>query len=206
MTSTMRFDRLENSTGTVGLDVVNVPARAEVGLTAVAPTTIAVSGGTATANSFSLVSFSGVSSIDLNGIFSSTYRNYRVVLTTPATSVDTWINFKLMSSGAVNTTTNYARSLTYNNNGTTVLSQTTGDTRIIVNKVGVVGNLNQSATFEVYNPALSEPTGVTGTGFGWYLNTGTYSGWFNATTSFDGMRLMPEAGTFSGTVQVYGYR
>lgn len=176
------------------------------GLVPVVPSTISVSGGTATANSNALISFSGASSIDLNGVFSSTYRHYRVVLSTPTTSNDTWINLKFMTSGAVNTSTNYARTLTYNNSGTTNLSQTTGDTRIIVNKVGVVSDVSQSASFDIYNPAVASSTGVVGVGSGWYLITGTFAGFFNATTQFDGIRVMPEAGTFSGTVQVFGYR
>ena len=50
------------------------------GLAKIVPSSVAVGSGTGSANSLGTVTFSGASSVSLNGCFSSTYDNYRLML------------------------------------------------------------------------------------------------------------------------------
>lgn len=212
MTSTMRFDRLENSTGTTGLDVTTIPARSEVGLVPVIPTTVVVSGGTATVNSVGLVTFSGVSTVSLNGMFSSSYKNYRMLLTITSASGNTSVDYKLRASGV-----DWAGASGY------IFTGTEGATA-----GGAFGNRysNGQTSFsmgyayttygsdswmDIKNPYTSGlETALMGQCMS-QLSSGNYAhniaGRSNGnTSSMDGMTIIGASATISGNVQFYGYR
>jgi hypothetical protein len=79
--------------------------KATAGLTFITPTSIANTGGTSSIGASGTITFTGVSNISLNNVFSSTYTNYRVLLN--CTSGSGNLSIRLRSSGADNTSSVY---------------------------------------------------------------------------------------------------
>jgi hypothetical protein len=151
--------------------------------------------------------FSGVSSQSISDIFSTTYNNYRVYLTTGDPATNQPFTMRLRVSGADNSSSNYYRM----NFG----QGTAGSTSLIGAAqtsfgLGFAGTgSNFGAAFDVLSPFDSTlRTTINGLGVS---NNGTYNGitgwtlnnWFDATTSFTGFTLLFGANT-TGSVSVYG--
>jgi hypothetical protein len=175
---------------------------ANSGLVAIAPTTVAGSGVTV---SNATVSFSGSSAVNVNGVFSSTYRNYKVLINI-STSSQVILNYRLRVSGSDNNTGNYSQQRLVADNTTVAGERTTGQT------TGIIGQLVLSdfSFFECnfFQPFETTKTGlvVTGTsnvGGSYITNVGAQ---FGAATSFDGFSIFPASGNITGTLSVYGFR
>lgn len=186
-------------------------AVAPMGLVAVAPTSIANSGGSASLSNYT-VSFSGVSSVSLNGVFSGDYDNYRIMWRmTAASSANTDIGMRLRASGSDNTAANYGTqklasfsataSADNNPNGNTVWN------------VGYVASANgdyQATTMDIFAPFDTKKTLMTALRQD-YSSTTMFlqivSGFNNQSTAYDGFTLYPVAGgTLTGSVSVFGYK
>ena len=202
MTSTMRFDRLENSIGTVGLDVINVPSRAEVGLSPITPSSVTVGSGSASVDSSGLVTFSGCTTVTVNGVFSSTYSNYRVVMD-GTLAADNGIRMRMDNFTGANYAWQWVRAY-----GTTVqaLNETANAAGIYITSGDSDG---LSFTADVFSPNKAARTNLTFQGFGSsgvdFIYVG--SGQVTTTTQYTGATLVPNGGTtVSGTIRFYGYR
>lgn len=148
-------------------------------------------------------SFSGSSAVNVNDVFSATYKNYKVMLNLTSSAAGINCTYRMRVSGADNTSSNYATQY-INASGTSVAagrasSQTSGEIVDIKNV-----NANQEITF--FNPFATELTYVTANG-NWEASAPIlqqrYSG-FNATTSFTGFSIIPTSGTVTGSLIVYG--
>ena len=82
-------------------DIITAPT----GLKLLVPTSVAVGSGTGTANAAGQVTFTGASSVQLNGVFTTTYDNYKIVLNITAISSTDVLQFRFGTSGTINTTT-----------------------------------------------------------------------------------------------------
>lgn len=155
---------------------------------------------------------SGVSSVDVTSCFSATYSNYRVVLnnvggvssgmnmgcrmlvgTTPATTA----YYGILMYAAVTASGNYAGA---NDNNASAFSY-----------VGSIGNGNVCSTsFDVNSPFETKQTNVGPCPFVATVgktDIGYYTGGLANSTSYDGIRFLPNTGTMTGgTITVYGYR
>lgn len=176
-----------------------------LGMDLITPTSIAYSGGTASATG-GAVSFSGVSSISLNGVFSSTYANYRILIEQMISSTTPGILARLRASGSDNTTTNYNVQRVLFGSTTVTAGRDASGTYALI---GDASTSTGAIIFDLINPALaantvfqSTATDSTGTGINMRL---AVSG-FNATTSFDGITVYPNSGSLSGLLRVYGYK
>jgi len=179
------------------------------GLVLINPTSIANSGGSASASG-GAVTFSAVNSVSLNGVFSSTYENYRVVYSVSASSAAAYIQGRLRASGTDATGSDYSWQEWYGD-GTTVAAARTTSTTFF--RVGYNHNSSNGSngTFDFFNPFAAAYTRVIGVYS--YLNGTSTSlvgisnvGNQTLTTSYDGLTLYPGSGTMTGTVRVYGYR
>jgi hypothetical protein len=148
-------------------------------------------------------SFSSSSAVNVNDVFSATYKNYKVMLNLTSSAGGINCQYRLRVGGADNTTSNYATQY-INVTGTSVtggraVGQTAGEIVDIKNV-----NANQELTF--FQPFATELTYVTANG-NWEAATPIlqqrYSG-FNATTSFTGFTIIPTSGTVTGSLIVYG--
>jgi len=164
-----------------------------LGLTLVAPTSIASSSGSSSISG-GTVTFTGVSSISLNGCFSSTYENYKVLLTSiGSTTQDVYL--RLRAAGTDDSGANYA----WTNDGTNLTGQTS--TIISINEA-----LYGAAQGDIFGPALARST--VGISSARRPNTSTRQTSWNHSlaTAYDGMTLYTSTGTMTGTLRVYGYR
>ena len=167
---------------------------ATVGLVPITPTSIANSGGSASASG-AAVTFSGVSSISLNGVFSATYARYLIM----------WDGGGSINPGSGS---NYYSQRLYGA-GTTVSAGRTGASTYA--SAGSWDYLNNSATqLTMYNPFVAANTmwheiGISNADTSntsvLEINGGTHS----LSTSYDGFTLLTSSGTCTGTIRVYGY-
>jgi len=181
------------------------------GLAKIVPSSVAVGSGTGSASTTGLVTFSGVSSVSLNDVFSATYQNYKIVFTsTSVTSVvASNLRMRMRVGGSDNTGSNYKFGMTqfagaYDDNQTST-SATSMMLHRYLRADGVYGN------FEVYNPFATNYTGVYSTSLN--PNYGVTTGCFSyasttVTTSYTGFTLFIDNSSgelMTGTLSVLGY-
>ena len=163
-------------------------------------TTVAGLGGGLTLISSTAIG-SGVSSVTVSNVFSSSYINYRVVIS--AVDFANISNIRLQFNGS---TTDHYGSQYYDSygGGSTGTDRVNNGASILV---GVTAQNNDTHTsFDIYAPNLANYTGLSGT-----YNGGGYQGWFGGlqatTTQFTGFNIIAGSGTMTGgTIKVYGYQ
>ena len=177
------------------------------GLILLTPTSIAYTGTSASISANGSVLFGAVSSLSLNGVFTSDYDNYLVVCRN-ATASNTAIEFRLRLSGVDNTNTSSYATQYWFADSTTVTGARVTDT---YGYIGARGN-TQKAGFvaTIYGPNLAQPTAwrsVVCDDFGSATVT-DYAGTHNVSTAYDGFTIYDNVSniTFSGRIAVYGMR
>ena len=184
------------ATTTLGGSTLNLP-----GLVLVTPSSIANSGGSASASG-GQVTFSGVTTVSLNGVFSASADFYRIVVScTHSTEAQLQLRFRL--SGTDSTST-YSSKLMYSRyDGTTVFGDAVRNNSD--NWWIGTGGTRRGTVVDVTFPASAVPTmGAIVNGDN---NAGSSGGAFhNTSTAYDGFTLLSNTGTLSGTVRVYSYR
>lgn len=151
--------------------------------------------------------FSAVSSVSLNNVFTSTYQNYRILFDYVASAQNNH-SIRMRVAGTDNTSTNYSKILqgSYVNN-TAVTAGNTGNTSwdVLQNASAIYAN----ASMDIYFPAGARSTSFS---MAAYLQNsvaeyGLFSaGIHNVNTAYDGFSLIAAAGTISGTIRIYGYK
>jgi len=179
-------------------------ARSQVGLVPRVPTSINSASGTATVNALGVVTFTTSSAITLNNIFTSTYANYKLIISVAQTdSVEIRLRYAVAGTA---TASNYyygagraAGNVFDNYSGT-------NSAQISLANGSSTGLTNISA--DIYRPAQAVTTGITYSGAalssGYGINIFGGGNQQNA-TAFDGLYIYPATGTFTGTIQVFGY-
>lgn len=178
-----------------------------VGLVPVIPTGVTQSGGSASHDSTTgLVTYTGVTVFQVNGIFTSGFKNYRIVMdqTQTASNPPLW---RAVVGGTVQTANNYySQEANFNGTGS-------GIGRQVAESAGRLGYIdaNQRGTFQmdVFTPYLSS----TDTRFQNYENRGNSSAiiiHFHASQYFvnnqvEGVQISVSSGNMTGTFKVYGY-
>ena len=152
---------------------------------------------------------SGATSYSFNNVFSSTYANYKIIITNVVNASNTNLTMRLRAS-ASDTTTNYTTQ------------------RIASYSTTVIGESNYSGTDEwwcgyahtsytnyltvsmdIFNPQAAKTTIAQST-FGnndngtWVINS--QQAFQASSTQFDGFTLISSAGNVAATVRVYGYQ
>lgn len=172
-----------------------------VGLWRITTCTVSSVGGTAATASNGVVTIgTSNTSVTVNNAFSSSYDNYRIVISSiDCSSPDTVV---LMTMG--NTTTNYYGNMAYYKVGSG-----NGDLpRNNENNWYVAITDGESATgcsFDLFAPNKAVRTSYTGGGWG-YLSVFTTAGMVANTTQYTSFTIAPAAGSMTGgTICVYGY-
>jgi hypothetical protein len=157
-------------------------------------------------------SFSAVASQSINNVFSSTYKNYRIVVNiTQTTGASGQIIATRLRVGGVSASGSdyaYSRfgysfpgSLNNDAGGTT-------STSFFINRSNGSGSIDGESVSDVtfYAPFLAERTFVTGFSTDGLYN-GSIGGYHNSATSYDGIEILPTTGatTITGSVSVYGF-
>jgi hypothetical protein len=179
-------------------------AAAAPGMRLIVPTSVAVNSGSGSVGTAGTITFSGASTISVNGCFTSTYDNYYIEIdfSVPSTGGDT--GFRLRSSGT-DKATNYATKGTFLNaaspgdygSGTTTLfyvSNTTA-TNLHLTKINVS------------RPAISGQTTIMADTVGSNDNRFLASGRQTETTTFDGFTFYNVgSNNMTGSIHIYGLK
>ena len=169
-------------------------------------------GGTATTGLTYITgtSFSGVSSVSLpNSTFTSTYKNYAVLITitSSTSSAGTAFNFRMRASGSDNTSANYSWARQYYYNTASGSTGNGGDTTFVMFESTAFAR--GEALINLFAPQLTERTQFTAAGYldqnGNTVIGGNSSGTTTVTTSYDAISFYPSNGTITGRYEVYGY-
>jgi hypothetical protein len=150
-------------------------------------------------------------SVTIDSLFTSTYDNYRVEIDITAASNTTLLIARLRDAGADQSSGyNYYNQM-INTSGTNVSTSGTSDTSVTINNLFAANGLYSSCAFDIKSPFLSgsythflgNASALTGAGL---ITFGTIGGMRNTAASSSGLKIGCNAGTFSGTIRVYGYR
>lgn len=177
------------------------------GLVVITPTSIASTG---TGNSSSInadgsIDFTSCATVSLNGIFSSTYSNYMVVIrgvwnTAGATNLE----LRLRASGTDNATTNSYVRQRISANGTTIAGDRPSGT---FTRLGDFNSTRSGITLYLFGPYLTQSTagrsvtvstdgGAAIYDYGW-----THSVW----SAYDGFTIYPGSSSITGLLTVFGF-
>ena len=184
-------------------DVETVISGLGSGLNIVTPTSIANSGGSASASG-AAVTFTGVSSVSLNGIFSATYDNYRIMVKF-AHSSSSNLTARLRTSSD-DTATNYADQLFYGSGTAVAANRISGQSFW---RFGYCPSSEYSvSSVDIFSPNIAEATRYTSTSTtlsGASVESSIFGGMNSQTTQNTGLTLLPGAGVLTGKIRVYGY-
>lgn len=149
---------------------------------------------------------SAASSVTADGVFTSTYTNYRINLVYN-TSTTNDVSLKLRASGT-SASTSYNRQTFTSTSTTNTGANATGQTSFLVGP-NSNGTRRCYATIDVSGPQTSDQTSF-------QVNVTLFQGdnsgrvfliygMHDATSAYDGFELLVASGTFSGSYTVYGY-
>jgi hypothetical protein len=176
------------------------------GLVPVVPTSVAGTGVSFTGDG--LVSFSASSSISLNGVFTSAFDNYQVIIDFDTASGNTAASFRMRAAGVDSTSSTYIMAMNgIGSGGAAAGIATTGSsgtfTYIPASYPGA------SASFTIIDPAVASTTkwlgNSTGSDTGYTTFCGRSGGiYHNVASAYDGFTVIGSA-NLSGKIRVYGY-
>lgn len=175
--------------------------------------------GGATGASWVLVgsnSATGAATIGVNGVFSPIYTSYKIIITNLVPSLNASnVGVQTGSGGSFNTTSNYQTGATITNLSGTTSTYSSGLTVgfiIAQSSDNIAANNGINAELTLNNPSgtsnyktvtiQSQYSGSSGT-FGIYNAAGVYNLNTNAVTD---IRIVPQSGTLTGSIYVYGLR
>lgn len=178
------------------------------GLIPVSPTSVTVDSGSATVTSTGFITFSAATVVRLNGVFTSSYKHYRVVMRTMGNTLGAAVYFRYRSSGTDRTTSYYYGGYMCRETGALSGWAGNGTGQFDFSRTWT-GNLGTTLAFDLFSPFDSGSTsGMNclswandGSG-GFSLNT---NGLYSQTDSNDGFSMWVSSGNFTGSLQVYGY-
>jgi hypothetical protein len=156
--------------------------------------------------------FSSSNLVTLDGIFTSTFSHYRVLVQITNSTANCSVLLRMRSGGSTNANSQYTWGGFISFSGSSILAATTSGgtaTSWVVTELDTAFFPNTPFAVEMMSPQASQRTTVFASGFTpvnpqpYYRHLG---GSMSVTTSYDGMALVPSAGNISGTVTVYGYR
>lgn len=149
-------------------------------------------------------------STQINTCFTSTYNSYRIVFSNLTFSTESLLTMRLVAGTTPDQTNNYYASGLQVITGGAVSS--IGNNAVSYWHTALSASPTAGGCFvELFNPQLSVPTAFSGQGIDTRTNGAphrTSGGFFNASTSFDGLWVSTLNGTYTlgGTIRVYGYR
>jgi hypothetical protein len=151
------------------------------------------------------VSPSSDSTATIDNVFSSTYRDYLVTFRLIGSVAD-GLKFRFRTSGSDNTTSNYTHQQM-------VLANTTFSNQRVTNanfmQFAAEGNADPSAgVLWIFNPQQSTNSQIASQAATSFVANEVqiqiYTGHFNDTTVFDGIKFFPNSGNFTGVIDIYG--
>jgi hypothetical protein len=157
--------------------------------------------------------FSAQSSVPVSGCFTSTYKNYRVLVSIDAVNSNAvrTINFRFRDSGGDDANAIYSYSSQMSGLGNPQFNRINsgyGTTQTVLTEHYYAANTSV-ACLDILNPFVStlssSASGIVRGGYASEDTTGTYNV-FTTAKSHTGFSIYPSTGTITGSYSVYGYR
>lgn len=151
--------------------------------------------------------FSSAASVSVDNVFTTSYDNYRILFNiTAASATSTGLRWYGRTSGS-DVTATYVHQIIAAENVTITGGRFTNSQ--FAQTSTSYPAFTQGA-MDLFSPKLANKT-VWETSNFYITNAGlpfrlSYGGYFDGNNSFDGIKLFPESGTFSGTMRIYGLR
>jgi hypothetical protein len=167
-----------------------------------APTSIAYSGTSAGINADGGVDFTAVTSLSLNGVFTSDYDNYLIVFRGSCTTFDNLL-LRMRVAGSSDSGSNYTYQYLYADGSTAAGSRSSSQTST---RIGNISSAQRDGiSVHVYGPALAQPTAIRSVTVNGQSNAriDEFASTHNQSTSYDGFELLASA--FTGNIHVFGY-
>jgi hypothetical protein len=184
---------------TTAFVLANAPAS---GLALISPSSIANSGGSASASG-GAVTFTGVSSVSLNGVFTSAYENYRMMIRLTGSTALTF-DYRMR------TNTDDSSSVYWRQEFTSSNLTNTGQRQGPITLGRLAGLVDTDQVFiasDISGAHLSEWTSLfTNTNDQAGFSLAVLSGGVRTTTQYTGISFLASTGTVTGTIRVYGYK
>jgi len=174
-------------------------------LTLVTATSTANTGGTVTSSN-GRVTVAGSSSVSLNGVFTSTYHNYVILVDTleAAAVGPNNINLRLRAASSdTSSSTYYAGQIYGTYAGTAGGSANNGVAQFPI--VGLKTTKQQMAKIEVFSPQAATITTIHSIGVSNDAQS-NFAGYQDGATQYDGFTLFMATSNFSGNITVYAYQ
>lgn len=149
-----------------------------------------------------------VSSVTVTNCFSSTYDNYRVVISGGVGSTSTDLRAQLGPSSVANYNTSYYGALFYIG----AITDTTVSVAAMNNTgqwqwLAFVTTASVASSFDLLSPNQARPTFIVGGQYTQTAGTGFMNAMHNVSSAFTDLKIYPNSGTLTGgTITVYGYR
>lgn len=177
------------------------------GLKLLTPTSIAVGSGSGSVSASGTVTFSAVSSLSLNGVFSSTYDNYLIQFNNVLGNAG-FVGLRLRTS-TDETSSQYFTQEIFGGGSSLSATRTSSATSwaACFRIESAVQNLGSMVIYNPFNTVVttaqtSLTTAASGTGIDL-----TFSGrGLNTTTSYTGFTIIPSSNNITGSISVYGYK
>jgi hypothetical protein len=167
-------------------------------LALIRPTSIAFSGTSASTTNGKTV-FSACTSLSLNGVFTTAYENYLIVLSNLTQNAGNVMTFMRYRANGTDTTSGYTTVAGYQNAGSAL--QFNPDVNDKHNFFQVDTTVS-SAIIHINNPQTATATTMYDQ---WMTANYSYTlGRQSGTTQFDGLTMFNASLNFSGTIRVYG--
>lgn len=183
-----------------------------VGSVVMVPSSVSYTSGSAPTLSNGTVLYPNNTSIVLNGVFTSGFRNYRVVFRNYyAVSGSGDFFFRLTSSGIASTTGYWLQGLRVNNGTLAAWNNTSNGTVAAFVQYNTSHDVGlTTAVIDIMSPQLASKTEWVSTAFGMHPTAAfayfASGGFHSPTTSYDGIQITTTAGSvIEGDVTVYGW-
>ena len=169
--------------------------------------------GGASASGLTLISATAVSAasaVNIDGCFTSSYTNYRIIYSGTSNAGYTNVALLYRTSGTTDSNAKYEGYVTRYNSASTTTQLNAYQNGTTGHEIVTAGN-GMCFVADVFSPQATEYTSILSNGVGGQvaesraIRTDGY-GFFENTTSFDGFRLNAGSDTMTGTVFVYGYQ
>jgi hypothetical protein len=181
---------------------------ASSGVIGVIPTSVAVGSGSGSVGTLGKVTFTGASSVSVNGAFTTTYDVYKILIDIPTTSATCTLVAVLRAAGTDATSANYDIQVIQGTTSTAAAAAAAAGASWGFNG-GTTGTLH-FITVELSRPALASPTLGFETAFA-TQNPATAPGMavrglsHRLSTAYDGFTITAAGGTITGTIRIHGY-
>lgn len=176
-------------------------ANGGAGLILVKPTSVSAG---ATDNGKGTISFTTQSSVSLNGVFTSTYTNYKIVFGNLIGSANAVLKIRWRKAGSDNTSSIYYSGAHYTgwNAATGVATNDAAATSAgLFGLPTTWGKLVMDISQPLTRPMVTGMAMTAGP-----EDKGVYfSSFINTSDTFDGITFFPVSGTITGSLSVYGY-